>query len=90
MFCPNCGTEMGWSLRGALGIREVSLRRVLLVLAIFVGIALVLLAAFIPCYLRSESLDRRDVELAAMGYRAVRAEGDWGPVKIVPMESEEE
>jgi len=88
MFCPHCGTEMGWSLRGALGIEEASMRRVLIVLAVFIGIALMIVAMFIPCYLRSASLDRRDAELAAMGYRAVRAEGDWGPTEIVKIEEE--
>lgn len=86
MFCPNCGTEIGWSLRGALGIEEASMRRVLLVLAVFVGITLLLLAVFIPCYLRSASLDNRDAVLASMGYRAVYEEGTYSHPRIVPLE----
>ena len=74
MYCPMCGHEMGWSLRGALGIEEKSLRRILMVLAVFLGIALVILAVFIPCYLRSVSMDRRDADLATAGYKVVYLE----------------
>lgn len=88
MFCPMCGHEEGWSLRGAIGIEEASMRRVLLVLAVFVGFAMLILAVVVPSYLWASSCHQRDVDLAAMGYKAVCVKKASGilDTDVIPLE----
>jgi len=77
MYCPMCGHD----------VSKLVNQRVAVILAVFLGFALVILAIGFPCYFWSESWHRRDAELAEMGLKVVwKHENGMTYTEVVPLE----
>ena len=77
MYCPMCGHD----------VSKLANRRVAVILAVFLGIALLIVAIGLPSFLWAESWHRRDVELAQMGLKIVCKRVDGRTyTEVVPLE----
>jgi len=79
MYCPMCGHD----------VSKIVSQRVAVILAVFLGLAIVILAIGIPCFLWAESWHQRDTELAEMGLKVVfKREDGRTQTDVVPIEWE--